>query len=339
MAKEICISSTPHETRLAILEDDQLAEIYYERENEYTLAGSIYNGRVTRVLPGMQSAFVDIGLERDAFLYVSDFMELEDSDEVDELPAGPIAAEPRYRPRVEAQPAAREPSPSDGSPEVYAEAHGENRAEAPSQPLQNRESSGPEREGENEDRGGYRGRRRRRGGRRGERMPESKFAHPASSEATPAAPRESARNAPPERTERPERGGRPERAERNDRNERSDRSEHSDYGPPPGYQPIILPGESISKYQRLAQTRPPVPSRQPEPIPSPSEASETLAPVAKTFPNDEPLFTGLPLTGLPSEPPSAFAEPAARDQDEIREQARVDWGRVPERLDLVNTDP
>jgi Ribonuclease G/E len=78
MAKEICISSTPHETRLAILEDDQLAEIYYERENEYTLAGSIYNGRVTRVLPGMQSAFVDVGLERDAFLYVTDFLELED---------------------------------------------------------------------------------------------------------------------------------------------------------------------------------------------------------------------------------------------------------------------
>jgi Rne/Rng family ribonuclease len=85
MAKEICISSTPHETRLAILEDDQLAEIYYERENEYTLAGSIYNGRVTRVLPGMQSAFVDVGLERDAFLYVTDFLELEDPEEADEL--------------------------------------------------------------------------------------------------------------------------------------------------------------------------------------------------------------------------------------------------------------
>ena len=82
MAKEICISSTPHETRLAILEDDQLAEIYYERENEYTLAGSIYNGRVTRVLPGMQSAFVDIGLERDAFLYVTDFLEMEDPEEI-----------------------------------------------------------------------------------------------------------------------------------------------------------------------------------------------------------------------------------------------------------------
>src|SRR5690348_18371306 len=84
MAKEICISSTPHETRLAILEDDQLAEIYYERENEYTLAGSIYNGRVTRVLPGMQSAFVDIGLVRDAFLYITDFLEeTADTEEFD----------------------------------------------------------------------------------------------------------------------------------------------------------------------------------------------------------------------------------------------------------------
>jgi len=75
MAKEICISTTPHETRLAILENDELTEIYYERENEYTLAGSIYKGKVTRVLPGMQSAFVDVGLERDAFLYVTDFLE------------------------------------------------------------------------------------------------------------------------------------------------------------------------------------------------------------------------------------------------------------------------
>src|SRR6201993_80058 len=75
MSKEIYISSTPHETRLAIVENDALTEIYYERENEYTLAGSIYKGKVTRVLPGMQSSFVDIGLERDAFLYITDFME------------------------------------------------------------------------------------------------------------------------------------------------------------------------------------------------------------------------------------------------------------------------
>jgi ribonuclease G len=89
MTKEIYISSTPHETRLAVVEDDQLAEIYYERENEYTLAGSIYKGKVTRVLPGMQSAFVDIGLERDAFLYVTDFAEeQEDGDEYVALAPG-----------------------------------------------------------------------------------------------------------------------------------------------------------------------------------------------------------------------------------------------------------
>src|SRR6202451_1610987 len=89
MNKELYVSTTPHETKVGITEDDQLAEIYLERENEYTLAGSIYKGRVTRVLPGMQSAFVDIGLERDAFLYVSDFMELEEHDEdlTDVVPA------------------------------------------------------------------------------------------------------------------------------------------------------------------------------------------------------------------------------------------------------------
>src|SRR6185437_1019230 len=81
MAKELFISSTPHETKVAVVEDEQLAEIYFERENEYTLAGSIYKGRVTRVLPGMQSAFVDIGLERDAFLYVTDFLEEQEDQE------------------------------------------------------------------------------------------------------------------------------------------------------------------------------------------------------------------------------------------------------------------
>src|ERR1700753_992165 len=103
MSKEICISSTPHETRLAILEDDQLAEIYYERENEYTLAGSIYKGRVTRVLPGMQSAFVDLGLERDAFLYVTDFLE-EQGDAADFEGIGSPAPAREREPRREAQP-------------------------------------------------------------------------------------------------------------------------------------------------------------------------------------------------------------------------------------------
>src|SRR5246127_5552627 len=84
MNKELFVSSTPHETKVGLVEDDLLAEIYLERENEYTLAGSIYKGRVTRVLPGMQSAFVDIALERDAFLYVSDFLELSGDEEDDE---------------------------------------------------------------------------------------------------------------------------------------------------------------------------------------------------------------------------------------------------------------
>jgi len=83
MSKELVVSSTRHETRVALVEDDQVVELYYQREKEYSLAGSIHKGRVTRVLPGMQSAFVDIGLERDAFLYVSDFFE--DNDEYDKV--------------------------------------------------------------------------------------------------------------------------------------------------------------------------------------------------------------------------------------------------------------
>ena len=102
MTRELFVSSTPHETKVGLVEDDLLAEIYLERENEYTLAGSIYKGRVTRVLPGMQSAFVDIGLERDAFLYVSDFMELEDSEDLDEVPASRPAPE-RYQAQPQAE--------------------------------------------------------------------------------------------------------------------------------------------------------------------------------------------------------------------------------------------
>ena len=74
MSKEMYISSSPHETKVAVLEDDQLVEVYFERDTDVGLVGGIYKGRVSRVLPGMQSAFVDIGLERDAFLYVSDFL-------------------------------------------------------------------------------------------------------------------------------------------------------------------------------------------------------------------------------------------------------------------------
>src|SRR5207247_236677 len=85
MTKEMVISANRHETKVAVLEDDQLVEVYFQRANEYSLAGSIHKGRVTRVLPGMQSAFVDLGLERDTFLYVSDFFE--ENEDFDAIPA------------------------------------------------------------------------------------------------------------------------------------------------------------------------------------------------------------------------------------------------------------
>ena len=72
MNKEMIIASNGHETRVAILEDDQLAELFVEREQHRGVVGNVYKGRVSKVLPGMQSSFVDIGLERDGFLYVSD---------------------------------------------------------------------------------------------------------------------------------------------------------------------------------------------------------------------------------------------------------------------------
>ncbi len=149
MAKEICISSTPHETRLAILEDDQLAEIYYERENEYTLAGSVYKGRVTRVLPGMQSAFVDIGLERDAFLYVTDFLEEQEEDSA-EFDRGDAGAGNGRRGRETREPREARPVSRDAEPELSA-------AEAPAR--RNDRGERAER-GERPDRGAGRGQER-----------------------------------------------------------------------------------------------------------------------------------------------------------------------------------
>jgi Rne/Rng family ribonuclease len=85
MTKEMIISSTVHETRVAILEDDQVVEVFIEREQSRGVVGNVYKGRVSKVLPGMQSAFVDLGLERDAFLYVTDVISpTEESLEDDE---------------------------------------------------------------------------------------------------------------------------------------------------------------------------------------------------------------------------------------------------------------
>ena len=93
MTKEMIVTSNGHQTQVAVLEDDLLTELFVERESQRGVAGNVYKGRVSKVLPGMQSAFVDIGLERDGFLYVTDVidtleaferMETGDEDEDDE---------------------------------------------------------------------------------------------------------------------------------------------------------------------------------------------------------------------------------------------------------------
>src|ERR1700675_511408 len=69
------VSSNGHETMVAILEDDLVAEIFVERERHRGVAGNVYKGRVSKVLPGMQSSFIALGLERDGFLYVADVID------------------------------------------------------------------------------------------------------------------------------------------------------------------------------------------------------------------------------------------------------------------------
>jgi ribonuclease G len=96
MSKEMIISSSAHETRVAILEDDQVAEIFIERERSRGVVGNVYKGRVSKVLPGMQSAFIDLGLERDGFLYVSDvvatFEEFDRLDTDEDDPPSPLVS-------------------------------------------------------------------------------------------------------------------------------------------------------------------------------------------------------------------------------------------------------
>ena len=75
MTHEILINVTPQETRVAVIEQGVVQELHIERARARGLVGNIYLGRVARVLPGMQSAFVDIGLERAAFLHVADIWE------------------------------------------------------------------------------------------------------------------------------------------------------------------------------------------------------------------------------------------------------------------------
>ena len=294
MNKELFVSSTPHETRVGIVEDDQLAEIYLERENEYTLAGSIYKGRVTRVLPGMQSAFVDIGLERDAFLYVSDFMDLEQQDEdLDEaVPTNrPVAESVTKQTEVTIHTKASEPSDAGDADDVEENAEPEVAAS----------SNGGSAENARDGRG-YRGRRRRRG-RRGERFDRDR----SSSEAREG------------RFQRPQ-------------NQSSRVGRDYDYGPPPGYQPIVLPGESISKYQRQAQNVS-------APVETAAEEQPLTAAIPEAFPDDEPLFASQQAEPLHEEhehvisaevfEPEAPATETFHAEPEDRAEKGQDWDVAP----------
>jgi Rne/Rng family ribonuclease len=287
MNKELFVSTTPHETKVGITEDDQLAEIYLERENEYTLAGSIYKGRVTRVLPGMQSAFVDIGLERDAFLYVSDFMDLEQQDEdLDEaIPANRPVTEQRQRNGAEAG------GPAVESQAAEAEGFGSD-AEEPQ--ATGSETAGNATSGTRD----FRGRRRRRG-RRGERPERSEVRTEPRSEPgneIRTEPRGEVRNGF-NRGDRPARGAADSRFQR-PAAPAARAGRDYDYGPPPGYQPIVLPGESISKYQRQNAAMPAETATQEQPVP---------ASIVSNFPEDEPIFA------------AAVAEPLHEQHEHVPE--------------------
>ena len=268
MAKEICISSTPHETRLAILEDDQLAEIYYERENEYTLAGSIYNGRVTRVLPGMQSAFVDLGLERDAFLYVTDFLELEDQEDNDEVERAAVAGgnqpikEVRHAAPTQERPAReKQDRPERQDKPERQDRNGQQRRQAAEpvievEPVETATVPAQQADGQGEDAEGggkrWRGRRRRRGGRGPAQAGSDPVETEASAETylepnalTEAGPQDEpqAEREPATPQSRPSdfRSPEPRQSESRFSQSRSSQPEHE-------AQPFVLPGESLSKY-------------------------------------------------------------------------------------------
>ncbi len=314
MTKEMVISANRHETKVAVLEDDQLVEVYFQRANEYSLAGSIHKGRVTRVLPGMQSAFVDLGLERDTFLYVSDFFEEE--EEYDQIPRERESRSGRdreRRPPSDERPAAAEaPPPVDAAPAVApvdnAEPATEAIAESPDREVIP-EAAPPvataappfERGNRSDraDRGDDRNRRSRRRRNRGRGFPESKYASPS--------------YAPPERPLA-------EPAE-----------------PPSAAEPSapagdfsILPGESLAKYRHSAV--PMLDSGEQEEIEAASAAAEHT--LEQTTPEEvdeetlesQPSLEAEPLDAEPAPSVAVDAEAPAEEAevDELLVEARVE---------------
>jgi ribonuclease G len=341
MSKELIVSANRHETRVAVLEDDQVVEVYYQREKEYSLAGSIHKGRVTRVLPGMQSAFVDIGLDRDAFLYVSDFFE--DNDEYDKIVTSVeekvLKMEKGPAPGG-APPPAELPAPE---PSVEAPAVAPVAAAAPPAPVPLAAPEQFARRNEEQDRdrrGGRRGRRRRPKGRG---LPDSKYFSPGHQspavQPPPPAPEEAeeAEEAEPEMVE----------------------AAAEDI--------VVLPGESLAKYrgevsgtgsggqagtpvapeEAVEIPEAPVAPPEPEPVPAAVEAPDPVEAIA-TAP-EEPVESseiaepaeGEPVDVEPVEAETAEAEPAAEDPlgpeparipTSLTATLREHGGRYPHRL-------
>ncbi len=286
MSKELFISSSPHETKVAVLEDDELVEVRYERDTDVGLVGGIYKGRVSRVLPGMQSAFVDIGLERDAFLYVTDFF-FEDSEDYDkvfdeaetrlthimtEVPpaAAPAAApaagvSPSVVPGAESTPAALAASP--GLLEAASTAAAPTSALSPPPAGSTTPSGAPSpppptgRAGESSEsrRQDHRGRRRR-----GRGFGERKFP-----------PRSEFRDRPRER---------------------------QDYGASHSFE--ILPGESLAKYSHATRSAPPPATPTNEATSEPTAPASILSRAPQGVP-EGPIATGSEIISTNSSPAEA----------------------------------
>jgi Rne/Rng family ribonuclease len=317
MSKELFVSSTPHETKVAIVEEDQLTEVYFERENEYTLAGSIYKGRVTRVLPGMQSAFVNIGLERDAFLYVSDFLldeEEEDAETLDHVVPRPyvVVAAPEARPD-----GAQEPIEAEASIPPYAgdeEEAGQVDHGAPAEAAgQNAETREVEREGSRK----WKGRRRRGRGR--DRFPEREGDRGAE---RPHDRVEQARveHARPEHN-RPEHDHvehEPRTAETAHESRPAETFREARPQPPSPHQAVVLPGESISKYQPHSAQQPSTPAQ----VKAPTQtASQSTSRPSTEYSFDPSKFSRDSMV-LPGETLAKYRGATTREAVPVAEEAR-----------------
>src|SRR5437763_3808929 len=153
MSREIVINATKHESRIAVLDEGQVVELWVERSRQRTIVGNIYKGRVTRVLPGMQSAFVDLGLERDAFLYVPDFLEEQEDQEEFEQVASLAHSEAQTEP---SRPKPQQLQAAEGAATEVADSHPDSADQTQADGTQL--ERGPRR---------WRGRRGRRRGRGG----------------------------------------------------------------------------------------------------------------------------------------------------------------------------